>query len=230
MTRTRSSSSTSRKYRPDVDGLRAVAVIAVILFHARLKAISGGYIGVDVFYVISGYLITQFIDQRITTGRFTILEFYERRVRRIIPALFFLLLAATLAALLSLLPGDLVNFAKSELATVAFVPNMFFYLNAGYFDSGARLKPLLHMWSLGVEEQFYIFFPPLMLVLSRWGSLGTRRVIALVAAASLGFSVWMVQFRGESDAAFYLMPFRAWELLLGALLALRAVPDSDPVC
>ena len=224
MRRTGSSSGSSGKYRPDVDGLRAIAVVAVILFHARLKAVAGGYIGVDVFYVISGYLITQFVDQRITAGRFTILEFYERRARRIIPALFFLLIAASLAALLSLLPVDLVSFAKSEIATVALVPNVFFYVNAGYFDSGARLKPLLHMWSLGVEEQFYIFFPPLMLVLSRWRSLGTKRVIGSVAAASLGLSVWMVQYRGESDAAFYLMPFRAWELLLGALLALRAFP------
>jgi peptidoglycan/LPS O-acetylase OafA/YrhL len=211
-------------YRPDIDGLRAVAVLAVVLYHAGLKVTSGGYIGVDVFFVISGYLITQFIDQRIAAGRFSILEFYERRVRRILPALFFLLLAVSVASVFILLPEDLVSFAKSEVATVAFLPNVLFYLRSGYFDTGARLKPLLHMWSLGVEEQFYIFFPPLMFLLSRLGRRGTVRAVGFITAASFALSVWTVH-RGLAQAAFYLVPYRAWELLTGSLLALRALPQ-----
>ena len=199
-------------------------MLAVVLYHAGLKVTSGGYIGVDVFFVISGYLITQFIDQRIAAGRFSILEFYERRVRRILPALFFLLLAVSVASVFILLPEDLVSFAKSEVATVAFLPNVLFYLQSGYFDTGARLKPLLHMWSLGVEEQFYIFFPPLMFLLSRLGRRGTLRAVWLITAASFALSVWTVH-RGLVQAAFYLVPYRAWELLTGSLLALRALPQ-----
>jgi peptidoglycan/LPS O-acetylase OafA/YrhL len=220
-----SSRDDSGKYRPDIDGLRAIAVIAVIFFHARMKATSGGYIGVDVFFVISGYLITQYIHQRIVAGQFTILDFYERRVRRIIPALFFLLFAVSIANLFVLLPMDLVDFSKTEIATVAFFPNMLFYLNAGYFDTGAKLKPLLHMWSLGVEEQFYIVYPLLLLLFARWGHRRTKQAIWVIAVVSFAVSVWEVQHRGLAQAAFYLMPYRAWELLTGALLALRALPE-----
>jgi peptidoglycan/LPS O-acetylase OafA/YrhL len=135
----------ANKYRPDIDGLRAVAVMAVVLFHSGVRSLSGGYVGVDVFFVISGYLITGYIDQRISVGKFSILEFYERRVRRILPALFFLLLVAFVFAYLVLLPGDLVSFAKSAVATIFFVPNILFRSQAGYFDNAAKLKPLLHM-------------------------------------------------------------------------------------
>ena len=211
-------------YRPDIDGLRAVAVLAVVLYHAGLKAASGGYIGVDVFFVISGYLITQFIDQRLAAGRFSVREFYERRARRILPALFFLLVVATLASLVILLPGDLVSFAKSEIATVAFFPNVLFYLGSGYFDTQARLKPLLHMWSLGVEEQFYIFFPPLMVLISRCGRRATLPAVWSLAGVSFALSVWKVQHRGFGHAAFFLVPYRAWELLIGSLLAERVFP------
>jgi len=219
-----SSKGPRSSYRSDIDGLRGVAVLAVVLYHAGLKTTSGGYIGVDIFFVISGYLITQFIDQRITAGRFSILEFYERRVRRILPALFFVLLATTIASIFILLPADLVSFAKSEIATVAFVPNVLFYLRSGYFDTEARLKPLLHMWSLGVEEQFYIFFPPLMFLASRRGRRGTLAAVGLIAATSFVLSVWTVQYRGMAQAAFYLVPYRAWELMMGSLVALRAFP------
>ena len=213
------------KYRADIDGLRAIAVIAVVLFHLGVTPMAGGYVGVDVFFVISGYLITQYIDNRITAGKFSILEFYERRVRRIVPALFFLLLAASVASYFTLLPQDLIKFARSEQATVLFVPNLFFYYwNSGYFETGTKLKPLLHMWSLGVEEQFYIFFPLIMWIVSRWRR-GTKIAsVSLLCAASFVLSCWTVQYRGFEQQGFYLLPFRAWELLLGALLALKVFP------
>jgi peptidoglycan/LPS O-acetylase OafA/YrhL len=225
MIATKSSPDATHKYRPDIDGLRAVAVLSVILYHAGVRQLSGGFVGVDVFFVISGYLITQYIDNRIQAGRFSIVEFYERRIRRILPALFFLLLAATLAAYFVLLPQDLVKFAKSEIATVAFVPNLFFfYWGSGYFETGTKLKPLLHMWSLGVEEQFYIFFPLIMFLVSRWGRRTKVVSIWLLFAGSLLLSCWAVQFRGLRDESFYMVPFRAWELLLGSLMALGAFP------
>ena len=222
METTTSSTHSSHKYRPDIDGLRAIAVLAVVFYHAGVKQLGGGYVGVDVFFVISGYLITQFIDQRILAGRFSILEFYERRVRRILPALLFLLIVASLAAFFVLLPQDLVKFAQSEIATVLFIPNMFFfYWGSGYFETGTKLKPLLHMWSLGVEEQFYIFFPLLMFLVSRFGRRPQIASVWLLFAFSFVLSCWEVQYRGLRDPAFYLVPFRAWELLLGALIALH---------
>jgi peptidoglycan/LPS O-acetylase OafA/YrhL len=220
---TKSSTHSSHKYRPDIDGLRAIAVLAVVFYHAGLKQLSGGYVGVDVFFVISGYLITQFIDQRVLAGRFSLVEFYERRVRRILPALFFLLFAANLASYFALLPQDLVKFAKSEIATVLFIPNLFFfYWGSGYFETGTKLKPLLHMWSLGVEEQFYIFFPLIMFFVSRWGRRAKIASVWLLFTFSFVLSCWEVQYRGLRDSAFYLVPFRAWELLLGSLIALGA--------
>lgn len=215
----------AHKYRPDIDGLRAIAVIAVVLFHVGVMPLAGGYVGVDVFFVISGYLITQYIDNRITAGKFSILEFYERRVRRIVPALFFLLLAASVASYFTLLPQDLIKFARSEQATVLFVPNLFFYYwNSGYFETGTKLKPLLHMWSLGVEEQFYILFPLIIWMVSRWGRSTKIACVSLLCAASFVLSCWTVQYRGLPQQGFYLPAFRAWELLLGALLALKIFP------
>jgi peptidoglycan/LPS O-acetylase OafA/YrhL len=212
----------TEKYRSDIDGLRAIAVISVVLYHAGVRGFGGGYVGVDIFFVISGYLITKYVNQRIETGRFSIVEFYERRVRRIMPALFFLLMVASVLAYFTLLPTELYNYAKSQIATTLFVPNIFFFRQAGYFDASAKLKPLLHMWSLGVEEQFYILLPLTMVLAARWGRRGTLATLYAAAAASFAFSVWAVA--TQPAAAFYLVPFRAWELLLGSLIGVGAVP------
>ncbi len=211
------------KYRPDIDGLRAVAVISVVLFHAGVKALDGGYVGVDIFFVISGYLITRYICQKIFDGKFRIVEFYERRARRILPALLFFLILSSGFALWVLFPNDLYNFSKSEIAAVLFAPNIWLYHHSGYFDGRAKLKPLLHLWSLGVEEQFYIFFPPAMMIVARWGRRGMLAMIYVGSLTSFAVSVWTVSH--DPNGAFYLVPFRAWELMLGSILALGPMPS-----
>ena len=153
------------RYRAEVDGLRALAIVPVVLFHAGFGAFSGGYIGVDVFFVISGYLITSIILQEIHAGHFTIAGFYERRARRILPALFLVMLAILPFAWLWMTPHHLKAFAQSLVAATVFAPNIYFFLKSGYFDLDAEEKPLLHTWSLGVEEQYYIVFPLLVLLL-----------------------------------------------------------------
>lgn len=206
------------KYRPEVDGLRAVAVIPVILFHAGFSTFSGGFVGVDIFFVISGYLITTIITQELERGRFSIVTFYERRARRILPALFFVIAACIPFAWLWLMPQDMRDFSQSISAVAAFGSNFLFWRESGYFDTAAELKPLLHTWSLAVEEQFYVLFPIFLLLFWRFGK---RWVAALIAAAliiSLGLAEFIVDTRPA--AAFFLLPTRAWELSIGALTAL----------
>ncbi|MCG5240512.1 acyltransferase family protein [Azospirillum doebereinerae] len=210
------------RYRPDIDGLRAVAVIPVVLFHAGIGAFSGGFIGVDVFFVISGYLITALIAADIREGRFSIAEFYERRIRRLLPALVAMLLFSSAAASLILLPNDFRLYSQSLLSALFSVSNIFFWRQSGYFSEAAELQPLLHTWSLSVEEQFYVVLPVSMLLLHRYLKGRWIPVLALAAALSFGLSVWLVT--RKPDIAFYLIPTRAWELLLGSLLALGAVP------
>lgn len=210
------------KYRPDIDGLRAIAVLAVVLFHAKLD-VSGGFIGVDVFFVISGFLITSLIDQEVGRDAFSLASFYERRIRRIFPALFLVVFVTAGAAVLVLFPDKLDAFCKSVLATAVFSSNIYFWHGMnGYFTVGAGDIPLLHTWSLAVEEQFYIFFPPLILSLAR-----NRRLLigALLfgTVCSLAAAVWWVSFAPLT--AFFLAPFRAWEFLFGSLLALQLVPE-----
>ena len=206
------------QYRADIDGLRAVAVVPVVLYHAHVPGFSGGFTGVDIFFVISGFLITSIIAGEIGQDRFSIINFYERRIRRIFPALFAVLFVSCLLAIWLLLPGQFETFAKSVAATTLFVSNILFWTETGYFAAPASGNPLLHTWSLAVEEQFYVVFPLLLLLIHRW--FGGRWLIWLVplALASFALSLWGVVHK--PSATFYLAPTRAWELLIGSLLAL----------
>ena len=210
------------KYRPDIDGLRAVAVLPVVLFHAGVHAIGGGYVGVDVFFVISGYLITSMIAPDIRDNKFSIARFYERRIRRIFPALFAVIIAASIAAWWLLPPFDLVDYGRSVLGASGFSSNFLFWIQSGYFDAPAHLKPLLHTWSLAVEEQVYIVFPLLLLVLRGRQRRTQLAVLGALFVVSLAACIWVTGHR--APAAFYLAPFRGWELLTGSLIALGAIP------
>jgi peptidoglycan/LPS O-acetylase OafA/YrhL len=206
-------------YRPDIDGLRALAVVPVVLYHNGL-GFPGGYVGVDIFFVISGFLITKIIYSLVTEGKFSFVEFYDRRIRRLFPALFVMLLAVAVWSVVYLIWLDLSDFGASLAAATAYVSNFYFYFDtSGYFQEDVRTMPLLHTWSLAVEEQFYILVPFAIFALASGMS---RRwhvpVIAAVSIASFLFCVW--QTAHNPDAAFYLLPARAWELGVGGLLAI----------
>jgi peptidoglycan/LPS O-acetylase OafA/YrhL len=205
------------EYRREIDGLRALAVLPVILFHAGFETFSGGFVGVDVFFVISGYLITTIIVAELERGHFSIINFYERRARRILPALFLVIVFCIPFAFTWLFTNQIIDFSKSLVAVSVFASNILFWRESGYFDTSAELKPLLHTWSLAVEEQYYVLFP-LFLMLS-W-KLGRRRILVtlgLVFVASLGLAQWGAF--ANPTAAFYLLPTRAWELLIGSFAA-----------
>ena len=214
------------RYRPDIDGLRAIAVIPVVFYHYSVWPFTGGYVGVDVFFVISGYLITSLIHGEMLEGRFSTITFYERRIRRIYPALFFLLTITTVFSFILLLPEDLRRYGASLLATTFFVSNFEFWLESGYFNVTAELKPLIHTWSLAVEEQFYLAFPLLLLLIRNRTRNRLLLIISAISVASFAFSIWAV--RSHLDLAFYLAPARVWELLLGGMLALaRLTPPKS---
>jgi peptidoglycan/LPS O-acetylase OafA/YrhL len=204
-------------YRREIDGLRALAVLPVILFHAGFDSFSGGFVGVDVFFVISGYLITTIILAELEQGKFSIVNFYERRARRILPALFLVMLVCLPFAWLWLLPIDMKDFSRSLIAVSVFVSNILFWRESGYFDTATELKPLLHTWSLAVEEQFYVVFPLLLILLWRLGRRWILVTLGLAFFASLALSEWATY--ANRSAAFYLLPTRGWELLLGAFAA-----------
>ncbi|WP_289034217.1 acyltransferase family protein [uncultured Roseibium sp.] len=207
------------KYRPEIDGLRAVAVVPVVLFHGGFSAFSGGYIGVDVFFVISGYLITTIIVDAIEAGSFTILEFYERRARRILPALIAVIVVTTIVGWFLMLPEEFRNYGRSLVSVGLFLSNVFFWRQSGYFESGAEEKPMLHTWSLAVEEQFYIVFPLLLVVLYRFKHrVSLIKVISVLGLGSLLLCEAMSHISAEAN--YFLFPFRAWELFAGALCAL----------
>ncbi|SNR66859.1 acyltransferase family protein [Paracoccus sediminis] len=206
------------KYRPEIDGLRSVAVLPVILFHAGLGVFSGGYVGVDIFFVISGYLITTIILGRIVAGRFSLLEFYARRSRRILPALFVVIACTIPPAFLLMLPSQFQDFSQSVAAVTVFSSNILFWKESGYFAAAADLKPLLHTWSLAVEEQYYVLFPLMLLGLWRLGARLALMVLGAIFAASLIAS--QILSARAPDANFFLLPSRAWELLAGSLCAI----------
>ncbi|MDP9159487.1 MAG: acyltransferase [Acidobacteriota bacterium] len=208
------------KYRSDIDGLRAIAVIPVILFHAGISQVSGGFVGVDVFFVISGYLITGLILKDIEQNRFSIMSFYERRARRIIPALFVVLLVAWVAACAFLMPDRAREFGKSLIATVLFSSNILFWQQSGYFQAG-EVKPLLHTWSLAVEEQFYIFYPLFIFTVAKY--LNKRYLFALLPVFVFSFAICIWGVNSHRSMTFFLAPARAWELLLGGFLAIPVI-------
>lgn len=212
------------EYRKEIDGLRAIAVLPVILFHAGFETFSGGFVGVDVFFVISGYLITSIILREKREGRFTLVGFYERRARRILPTLFVVMLATIPLAYLWMLPDDLKDFSRSVLGVTAFISNILFWRESGYFVTAAELKPLLHTWSLAVEEQYYLLFPLFILITWRFGKRWIVFILVLFACISLGASQWGAI--NKPIANFYLLPTRGWELLLGGFIAFYEHPSN----
>ena len=205
-------------YRAEIDGLRAIAVLPVILFHAGYSAFSGGFVGVDIFFVISGYLITSIILSEMEQGRFSIVNFYERRARRILPALFFVMAATLPFAWMWSIPSEFKDFSKSIVAVMVFASNILFWQTSGYFDTAVDSKPLLHTWSLAVEEQYYVLFPIFLLFAWRLGRRNLSALVLLLVIASLMLAQFLTP--AAPDASFYLLPTRGWELGIGALVAI----------
>jgi len=216
------------KYRPEIDGLRAIAVVSVVFFHAGFKFFSGGFIGVDVFFVISGFLITQIILSDLSNNKFSILTFYERRIRRIIPMIFLIMFISFIFSWFILMPSDMVQFTDSIFSVSFFSSNFLFYKEAGYWDISSELKPLLHTWTLAVEEQFYFIFP-ILLILGNHINKKLRLIFLLaLIIISFFFAEWASKASENSATfAFYLLPARAWELGFGALIALCVVNFPD---
>lgn len=213
------------KYRPEIDGLRAVAVIPVILFHAGYESFSGGFVGVDVFFVISGYLITTILLSEIEEKRFSFIKFYERRARRILPALFLVISFSILTSWMTLNSTEMRDFLQSIIAVMTFSSNILFWIESGYFDTASELKPLLHTWSLAIEEQFYIFFPIFLILLWRFGKRWIFAILVSTTVLSLLAAQWGAYNR--PNATFFLLPTRAWELSIGSIAAFLLLYRRD---
>lgn len=211
-------------YRHEVDGLRALAVLSVIFFHAGFDKFRGGFVGVDVFFVISGYLITSIILIERQNGTFSLTNFYERRLRRILPALFCVMLVSLLLAWKLLLPDDMKGFSQSLVATSLYLSNVFFWKTSGYFDAAAELKPLLHTWSLSIEEQYYLLFPVFLIYVWKLSKHQAIATLALVTILSFTATHYY-----SSNTAFYLLHTRCWELLIGAFVAIYLIHISKNV-
>jgi len=205
------------QYRAEIDGLRALAVIPVVLFHAGIAGFSGGFVGVDIFFVISGYLITSIILSEQQKERFTLVSFYERRARRILPALMLVVVLSTLAAWYLLLPTELVDYGKSLASVGVFASNILFWTQSDYFAATSEFIPLLHTWSLAVEEQFYLIFPVFMIWTVATVKFRRLLILGVVAILSLMFCEWA--WRNAPEANFFLAPSRIWELLAGVFCA-----------
>ena len=209
------------KYRPDIDGLRAVAILSVLAYHLSPASVSGGFVGVDVFFVISGYLISAVIFSEIATGRYSVLAFYERRIRRIFPALFGMLIGLSTVISFFLLPKEFIDYAKSAIAATTSASNFYFWHHSGYFDSPTS-NPLLHTWSLAVEEQFYILFPIFLLITRRFFTQWLKHAVVILLFTSLAASVVTLHY--NATTAFYMPYTRAWELLMGTVISLGLFP------
>ncbi|WP_167377581.1 acyltransferase family protein [Agrobacterium genomosp. 13] len=207
-------------YRADIDGLRAVAVLAVVLYHAFPEVLPGGFVGVDVFFVISGFLITSIVAQEAQSGGFSFSRFYDRRFRRIAPALLVVLATSLAYGYFTLLPETFIRLAEQVAASAFGTANFYYLMHSGYFDPSSETQPMLHMWSLSVEEQFYLFWPVIIVLGWRWTGRNAKAVttviLSVIFLASLAASVHLTKV--DQSLAFYLMPTRAWELALGAML------------
>ena len=216
------------KYRVDIDGLRTLAVIPVVLFHAGFSFFSGGYIGVDIFFVISGYLITSILLNEIEKNdSISLTQFYVRRARRILPALCSLILIVLIIGYFILFPDDYLALAKSAIASILFIPNIHFWQSTGYFAVEASSTPLLHTWSLGIEEQYYIFFPLIIAIAYRYFN---KRVLfgIVLTLCIISFVLSLYYIKRDGAYTFYMLPTRAWELLIGSLLAFRVIRYDIP--
>jgi peptidoglycan/LPS O-acetylase OafA/YrhL len=213
-------------YRREIDGLRAVAVLPVILFHAGFQTFRGGFVGVDVFFVISGYLITSLLLAEKQAGTFSLIHFYERRARRILPALFVVMLSCLPFAWLWLWPSDMKSFLESMIAVSVLASNVFFWQTSGYFAAAAQLQPLLHTWSLAVEEQYYLLFPLLVMLTWRFGKCWMGGILVVLLLMSLTLAQISVQ--ANPLPTFYLLPTRGWELLIGAVVGLYGSASMKP--
>ncbi|KOC87452.1 hypothetical protein NG42_20435 [Winslowiella iniecta] len=213
------------KYRSDIDGLRAIAIIPVLLFHAGFTSFSGGYIGVDIFFVISGFLITSILLRDMSLKTYSITDFYERRIRRIFPALFAVLLFVLLVSPFALLPEEYEFLPKEIIGTLLFISNIVSWRKSGYFSTDSEERPLLHTWSLGVEEQFYIFAPIILFIILIKFKRSPGPFLIFAFICSFLLSVFLTSIK--PTAAFYLLPTRAWELIAGSLLALNIFPKIE---
>ena len=213
------------KYRKEIDGLRALAVLPVILAHAGVEILRGGFVGVDIFFVISGYLITTIILDELEKNDFTIVKFYERRARRILPALFLVMLTTTIAGNFLLMPDEYKNLGQSLVSTSLFSNNILLAITSGYWDLASEFKPLLHTWSLGVEEQYYIFTPIFLMIAWKLSRKAIPLVICITFLVSFLYAAWLVN--KSPDWAFYSLLTRAWELAAGgiATIILRSNPS-----
>jgi peptidoglycan/LPS O-acetylase OafA/YrhL len=214
------------KYRADIDGLRALAVIPVVFYHLDVARFSGGFVGVDIFFVISGFLISTILCGEMQAGTYNIVKFYERRIRRIFPALFSVLAATMIGAWYLYLPAQFTEFSRSVVAAAFFVSNIFYYSKFDYFDSFSSESPLLHTWSLAVEEQFYIVFPILLWLIFRYLQKYRAQAVFLICVVSFAYSGWLL--KTDSTAAFYMATSRTWELGIGAFLAIANIPTMRP--
>ena len=212
-------------YRADIDGLRALAVIAVIGFHAFPQAVPGGFIGVDLFFVISGFLISTILYENLIAHSFSFTDFYARRIRRIFPALMVVLASAYAIGWFVLLPDEYAQLGKHIAGGAGFIENFLLWHESGYFDNAAETKPLLHLWSLGIEEQFYIVWP-ILLWLAYRARLNLLSLTILIGGASFILNLWGTQVSPNPVATFYSPQTRFWELLMGAVLAYTTLYPS----